>query len=163
MSKKIVYIILAVAVLCGCTRRIYTPVERVRTDTFVLVERDTISIVNEVERLIERMSHDTICITERITHWVNAADSSTLRTDRERDTYIAKAREANNNLQARYDTLIRQYQQLKEKLQEKQDVVVEVEKPVSGWKKLLLTSYTPITLLLVGLALYYLYTFKRRK
>lgn len=160
--KHVYIILLLLSVVTSCTKRIYTPVESVRTDTFILVQRDTVSIINEVKEIVERVSHDTVKLTERITYWVDVSDSTTIRTDTEREHYVSKAQEANTSLEARYDTLVRQYQQLKEKLQEKQDVVVEVEKPVSGWKKLLLTSYTPIALL-VGLALYYLYTFKRRK
>lgn len=161
---KHVYIILTLlCIVTSCTKRIYTPVESVRTDTFILVQRDTVSIINEVKEVVERVSHDTVRLTERITYWVDVSDSTTIRTDTEREHYVSKAQEANMSVEARYDTLVRQYQKLKEKLREKKEVVVEVEKPLSGWKKILLTSYTPIALLLVGLVLYYLYTFKRRK
>lgn len=161
--KHVYIILLLLSIVTSCTKRIYTPVESVRTDTFILVQRDTVSIINEVKEVVERVSHDTVRLTERITYWVDAADSTTIRTDTEREHYVSKAQEANTSIEARYDTLVRQYQKLKEKLREKKEVVVEVEKPLSGWKKIFLTSYTPIALLLVGLALYYLYTFKRRK
>lgn len=156
------WLLLLLLPMASCSRRTYVPLESVRTDTFVLVERDTISIVNEAERLIERMSHDTICITERITHWVNAADSSTLRTDRERDTYVVRAREASTDRHERSDTLIREHRQTEAKTAERADVQVEVEKPAAWWERLFLTkSSRLIIILLLGVAGYYLY--KKRK
>lgn len=161
--KNFYIILLLLSIVTSCTRRIYTPVESVRTDTFILVERDTVSIINDVKEAVERFSHDTVRITEKITYWVDVSDSTTIRTDTEREHYVSKAQEANTNIEARYDTLVRQYQQLKEKLREKQDVVVEVEKPVSGWKQIVLTRFSPIILLLAVLGIIYFYIYKKRK
>ena len=161
---KHVYIILTLlCIVTSCTKRIYTPVERVRTDTFILVQRDTVSIINEVKELVERVSHDTVRLTERITYWVDASDSTTIRTDTEREHYVIKAQEAHMSVEAKYDTLVRQYQKLKEKLREKQEVVVEVEKPIYGWKQIVLTRFSPIILLLAVLGIIYFYIYKKRK
>jgi hypothetical protein len=140
-----------------------TAIERVRTDTFILVQRDTVSIINEVKELVERVSHDTVRLTERITYWVDVSDSTTIRTDTEREHYVSKAQEANMSVEARYDTLVRQYQKLKEKLSEKKEVVVEVEKPIYGWKQIVLTRFSPIILLLAVLGIIYFYIYKKRK
>lgn len=161
---KHVYIILTLlCIVTSCTKRIYTPVESVRTDTFILVQRDTVSIINEVKEVLERVSHDTVRLTERITYWVDASDSTTIRTDTEREHYVIKAQEAHMSVEARYDTLVRQYQKLKEKLREKQEVVVEVEKPIYGWKQIVLTRFSPIILLLAVLGIIYFYIYKKRK
>lgn len=161
---KHVYIILTLlCIVTSCTKRIYTPVESVRTDTFILVQRDTVSIINEVKEVVERVSHDTVRLTERITYWVDVSDSTTIRTDTEREHYVSKAQEANMSLEARYDTLVRQYQKLKEKLREKKEVVVEVEKPIYGWKQIVLTRFSPIILLLAVLGIIYFYIYKKRK
>jgi hypothetical protein len=161
--KQIYITLLLVVLLCGCTRRVSTAIERVRTDTFILVQRDTVSIINEVKELVERVSHDTVRLTERITYWVDVSDSTTIRTDTEREHYVSKAQEANMSVEARYDTLVRQYQKLKEKLSEKKGVVVEVEKPIYGWKQIVLTRFSPIILLLAVLGIIYFYIYKKRK
>lgn len=161
--KQIYITLLLVVLLCGCTRRVSTAIERVRTDTFILVQRDTVSIINDVKEVVERVSHDTVRLTERITYWVDVSDSTTIRTDTEREHYVSKAQEANMSVEAKYDTLVRQYQQLKEKLREKQEVVVEVEKPIYGWKQLILTRFSPIILLLAVLGIIYFYIYKKRK
>lgn len=161
--KQIYITLLLVVLLCGCTRRVSTAIERVRTDTFILVQRDTVSIINEVKEVVERVSHDTVRLTERITYWVDASDSTTIRTDTEREHYVSKAQEANMTVEARYDTLVRQYQKLKEKLREKKEVVVEVEKPIYGWKQIVLTRFSPIILLLAVLGIIYFYIYKKRK
>ena len=161
--KQLYITLLLVVLLCGCTRRVSTAIERVRTDTFILVQRDTVSIINEVKELVERVSHDTVRLTERITYWVDVSDSTTIRTDTEREHYVSKAQEANMSVEARYDTLVRQYQKLKEKLREKKEVVVEVEKPIYGWKQIVLTRFSPIILLLAVLGIIYFYIYKKRK
>ena len=161
--KQIYITLLLVVLLCGCTRRVSTAIERVRTDTFILVQRDTVSIINEVKEVVERVSHDTVRLTERITYWVDVSDSTTIRTDTEREHYVSKAQEANMSVEARYDTLVRQYQKLKEKLREKKEVVVEVEKPIYGWKQIVFTRFSPIILLLAVLGIIYFYIYKKRK
>ncbi len=120
--KQIYITLLLVVLLCGCTRRVSTAIERVRTDTFIVVQRDTVSVLQEVERIVERATSDTVHITERITHWVDAADSSTLRTDRECTHYVSKARDANTWQTSKVDTLVRQYRILKEKMERRDSI-----------------------------------------
>ncbi len=161
--KHVYIILMLLSIVTSCTKRIYTPVESVRTDTFILVQHDTVSIINDVKEVVERVSHDTVRLTERITYWVDVSDSTTIRTDTEREHYVSKAQEANISVEARYDTLVRQYQKLKEKLREKKDVVVEVEKPIYGWKQIVLTRFSSIILLLAVLGIIYFYIYKKRK
>lgn len=69
MYKRI-FVIIAVILLTGCSKRIYVPVESVRVDTFVksAVRVDSVRLTDSVY-VIERTLGDTVYITKTKTQW----------------------------------------------------------------------------------------------
>lgn len=69
MYKRI-FVIIAVILLTGCSKRIYVPVESVHVDTFVksAVHVDSVRLTDSVY-VIEKTIGDTVYITKTKTQW----------------------------------------------------------------------------------------------
>lgn len=121
--------------LCGCSHKVYVPVESVRTDTLYLSHRDSIHVKDSIVMHHVINTRDSVAIHDSVVIVKNEQGEVKERLIvRYRDRWHAT--QENLTLQRQLDRYRLENDSLREANRDIQNTVVPVEKKLSRWEKL---------------------------
>ena len=129
--------LLAIVLLSGCARKVYVPVESVRTDTMYLSHRDSVHVKDSV--IMHHVIHtrDSVAIHDSVVIVRNEQGEVKERLIvRYRDRWHAT--QDNLSLQRQLDRYRLENDSLREANSEVHDTIVPVKEPISKWMKWLM-------------------------
>lgn len=155
--KRFVFLLVTLAVLCGCARKVYERTERVTTDTTRSVQRDSVFCADTLHRWAYEARTDSVRDSS-ITIVVVDTDGKVISktTYRERNVYHNKDAHVGSNH-------VKVKQTSKERKEEKKRTdaevmsVKKVERPPAFWVAVRMAAFVAVGVIL------YLWIYKKRK
>lgn len=154
--KRFVFLLVTLAVLCGCARKVYERTERVTADTTRSVQRDSVFCADTLHRWVYEARTDSVR-DSTITLVVVDTDGKVISktTYRERNVYHNKDAHVGSNH-------VRGKQTSKERKEERKTEgsvvsVKKVEKPPAFWVGVRIAAFVAVGVIL------YLWIYKKRK
>ena len=124
-----------IMLFCGCSHKIYVPVESVRTDTLYLSHRDSIHVKDSIVMHHVINTHDSVAIHDSVV--IVQDDQGHIKEKlivRYRDRWHAT--QDNLTLQRQIDRYKASNDSLRATKTEYKEVPIPVEKPLSRWQKI---------------------------
>lgn len=138
MKHLLLFLLLLDAILCGCTRTSYQPIESERTDSITSTskfdEAHFQSLLNVLEHQVN--IRDSVVIRDSVIMVLNeSGDVVSKETFHDRDRNSSRD-EAITQIQAKYDSIFNaQREEISAVIDQIRQVPVPVEKPLSKWER----------------------------